>query len=268
MPSAADPARFARQITLPGVGLGGQERLTDARVLVIGAGSLGSAVLPTLAAAGVGTLGIVDDDTVELSNLHRQTLHTTADVGRLKVDSAADRLAGIVAGTLDAHAVRFTEANAADLAAEFDLLVDGSDNFETRYLANDTARALGIPLVWGSIAQYGGHVGVVLPGDGPDYRDLFPVQPDPSSVITCAGGGVLPSVCGVVGSLMATEVLKLLAGLGDPLSGRVTSYDALTGRFREVAFSPDPDRPDRRADTSAPSRAESPSRPQPPSRPQ
>src|SRR4051794_27117140 len=242
MHSVSDAARFARQITLPGIGLDGQERLAAARVLVIGAGGLGSAALPILAAAGVGALGIVDDDTVEVSNLHRQTLHTTADVGRLKVDSAADRLAGIAAGTLDIHAVRFTAENAADLAAAFDVLVDGSDNFETRYLANDTARALGIPLVWGAIAQYGGHVGVVLPGDGPDYRDLFPVQPDPSAVITCADGGVLPSVCGVVGSLMATEVLKPLAGLGDPLSGRVTSYDALTGRFREVAFRPDPDR--------------------------
>jgi len=242
MPSAPDRARFARQITLPGIGLSGQERLAAARVLVIGAGGLGSAVLPTLAAAGVGTLGIVDDDAVEVSNLHRQTLHTGADVGRLKVESAADRLAGIAAGTVETHAVRLTAENAAELLAEYDLLVDGSDNFATRYLANDTARAAGVPLVWGAISQYGGHVGVVLPGEGPDYRDLFPVEPDPSSVLTCADGGVLPSVCGVVGGLMATEVLKLLAGLGRPLSGRVTSYDALTGRFREVAFKPDPDR--------------------------
>ncbi|WP_210506324.1 ThiF family adenylyltransferase [Naasia sp. SYSU D00057] len=242
MPSAPDRARFARQITLPGVGLSGQERLASARVLVIGAGGLGSAVLPTLAAAGVGTLGVVDDDVVEVSNLHRQTLHTAADVGRRKVDSAADRLHGIASGAVTTHAVRLTAANAAELVAGYDLLVDGSDNFATRYLANDTARAAGIPLVWGAISQYGGHVGVVLPAEGPDYRDLFPVEPDPSSVLTCAEGGVLPSVCGVVGGLMATEVLKLLAGLGRPLSGRVTSYDALTGRFREVAFRADPDR--------------------------
>src|SRR4051812_9649160 len=263
MPSVSDAARFARQITLPGIGLDGQERLAAARVLVIGAGGLGSAVLPILAAAGVGALGIVDDDAVEVSNLHRQTLHTAADVGRLKVDSAADRLAGIAAGSIEPHAVRLTPENAADLVTRYDVVVDGSDNFATRYLANDTARAAGVPLVWGAIAQYGGHVGVGLPGEGPDYRDLFPDEPDPSSVLTCAEGGVLPSVCGVVGSLMATEVLKLLAGLGQPLSGRITSYDALTGRFREVAFAPDPDRP-----TGIPARARVESRNPPPSRPQ
>src|SRR3954470_20500777 len=172
--TSPDELRFLRQTTLPGFGTQGQARLSRARVLVIGAGGLGSAVLPILAAAGVGALGIVDDDAVEVSNLHRQTLHTAADVGRLKVDSAADRLAGIAAGSIEPHAVRLTPENAADLVTRYDVVVDGSDNFATRYLANDTARAAGVPLVWGAIAQYGGHVGVVLPGEGPDYRDLFP----------------------------------------------------------------------------------------------
>lgn len=241
MTSLLDRARFARQIALPGFGAQGQDRLERARVLVIGAGGLGSAVLPILAAAGVGKLGVVDDDVVEPSNLHRQILHTAADVGRLKVDSAVERLAALATGTVTEHPVRLLDTNAADLAHAYDLIVDGSDNFETRYLANDTARALGIPLVWGAVAQYGGQIGVVLP-TGPDYRDLFPVPPDPGSVITCADGGVLPSVCGVIGALMATEVLKLLGSVGEPLSGRVTTYDALSGRFREVAFASDPER--------------------------
>lgn len=242
MTSIPDALRFARQTTLPGFGAAGQQRLSQARVLVIGAGGLGSAVLPILAAAGVGGIGIVDDDVVEATNLHRQTLHTASDIGRLKVDSAADRLAPLATGTVTMHPVRLTEGNAEALARSHDLILDGSDNFETRYLANDTARALGIPLVWGAVSQYGGQVGVVLGSEGPDYRDLFPVLPDPDSILTCADGGVLPSVCGVVGALMATEALKLLSGLGEPLSGRVTSYDALTGRFREVAFARDPDR--------------------------
>ncbi|WP_210480791.1 ThiF family adenylyltransferase [Naasia sp. SYSU D00948] len=247
MPAAPDPARFARQLVLPGLGLDGQGRIAAARVLVLGAGGLGSAVLPVLASGGVGTLGIVDDDVVELSNLHRQTLHTAADVGRRKVDSTAERLTPLATGTLRLHAVRFTKENARDIAADYDLVVDGSDNFETRYLANDTAVAAGIPLVWGAVSQFGGHVGAVIPGAGPDYRDLFPVQPDPSSVLSCAEGGVLPSVCGVIGSLMATEVLKILTGLGRPLSGRVTSYDGLSGRFREVEFRADTDAAERDA---------------------
>jgi molybdopterin/thiamine biosynthesis adenylyltransferase/rhodanese-related sulfurtransferase len=258
MTSVPHALRFARQTTLPGFGAAGQERLASARVLVIGAGGLGSAVLPILAAAGVGGLGIVDDDVVEATNLHRQTLHTASDIGRLKVDSAADRLAPLATGTVTMHPVRLTPSNAEALARSHDLILDGSDNFETRYLANDTARSLGIPLVWGAVSQYGGQVGVVLSGEGPDYRDLFPVPPDPDSILTCADGGVLPSVCGVVGALMATEALKLLSGLGEPLSGRVTSYDALTGRFREVAFARDPERTD--APAAAPASAAAPAR--------
>ncbi|BDZ46245.1 ThiF family adenylyltransferase [Naasia aerilata] len=253
MTSVPDALRFVRQTTLPGFGAAGQQRLSEARVLVIGAGGLGSAVLPILAAAGVGGIGVVDDDLVEATNLHRQTLHTAADIGRLKVDSANDRLVPLATGTVTLHPVRLTEGNAPTLARAYDLILDGSDNFETRYLANDTARSLGIPLVWGAVSQYGGQVGVVLAAEGPDYRDLFPVPPDPDSILTCADGGVLPSVCGVVGALMATEALKLLSGLGEPLSGRVTSYDALTGRFREVGFGPDPDRvPASAAPTSEP----------------
>ncbi len=179
MAAFPDPARFARQLVLPGVGLEGQERIARARVLVLGAGGLGSAVLPILAGAGVGTIGIVDDDVVELTNLHRQTLHTAADVGRLKVDSAADRLRPIAAGAVELHAVRFAPENARDLAAGYDVLVDGSDNFETRYLVNDTAVRLRKPVVHGSIFRFEGMLSTFIPYEGPCYRCLFPEPPPP-----------------------------------------------------------------------------------------
>lgn len=238
MTAAPDP-RFVRQTILPGFGAAGQASLESAAVLVLGAGGLGSAVLPTLAAAGIGTIGIVDDDTVERSNLHRQTLHTAEDLGRYKTHSATDRLRPITPGTVVAHTERFTAANAERLAADYDVIVDGTDNFETRYLANDVAVRLGIPLVWGALSQFSGHAGVVPPG-GPDYRDLFPDPPD--SVLSCEAGGVLPSVCAVIGGILATETLKVLTGIGKPLTGRVTTYDARTGVFREVPFQRDPAR--------------------------
>ena len=234
------PARHSRQVALPGFGAAAQQRLAEARVLVIGAGGLGSPVIMALAAAGVGTLGIVDDDAVDLSNLHRQLIHGTADIGRDKVASAADSVAAIDPGiAVEAHSARLDSTNALELFASYDLIVDGSDNFPTRYLAADAATLLGLPLVWGAVSQYSGQVGVAAPG-GPGYRDLFPTPPSPGSVLSCEEGGVLPTVCGVIGAIMAGEVIKLVTGVGTPLIGRVTTYDALGGGFRELSFERDP----------------------------
>jgi len=240
-----DASRHARQLALPGFGAAAQDALGRARVLVIGAGGLGSVLLPQLVGSGLATgpggrLGIVDDDLVELSNLHRQHLHGTADVGRSKVDSAAERLRALdPAVSIVSHRERFTSENALALLADYDLLVDGSDGFATRYLAADAATLRGIPLVWGAVLQYGGQTGA-CPVGGPGYRDLFPAPPAPDAVLDCATGGVLPSVCGVIGAIMAGQVMTLLTGVGDALIGRVTTYDARTGRFRELPFGHDP----------------------------
>ncbi len=240
-----DPARYARQLALPGFGAAELAALGRARVLVIGAGGLGSVVLPQLVGAGVGAgpggrIGIVDDDVVELSNLHRQTLHGEGDLGRRKVDSAAERLTALNASTtIVRHAERFSRDTALALLAGYDLLVDGSDGFATRYLAADAAVLARVPLVWGAVLQYDGQVGV-SPVGGPGYRDLFPQRPDPASVLDCATGGVLPSVCGVIGSIMAAQVVTLLTGIGESLIGRVTTYDARSGRFRELTYRHDP----------------------------
>ncbi len=240
-----DPTRHARQLVLPGFGETAQRALTTARVLVIGAGGLGSAVLPQLVGAGVATaeggrLGIIDDDVVALSNLHRQHLHTTADLGRLKVESAAERMLALdPAVRLTLYRDRFRAETALALLADYDLLVDGSDGFATRYLAADAAALRGIPLVWGSVLQFDGQVGVA-PVGGPGFRDLFP-QPPTGEVLDCATGGVLPVVCGVIGSLMAAQVIALITGVGTPLIGRVTTYNARTGRLREVAYGHDPE---------------------------
>jgi molybdopterin/thiamine biosynthesis adenylyltransferase/rhodanese-related sulfurtransferase len=234
-------ARYSRQVALPGFGDAGQRRLRSARVLVIGAGGLGSTVIPSLAGAGVGRLGIVDDDRVELSNLHRQHIHGTADVGSSKARSAA---ASVAALTPDSEVTvieeRLTGSNALELFAGYDVVIDGSDNFPTRYLANDAAVITGIPLVWGAVSQYGGQAGVAWAERGPQYRDLFPVPPAPGSVLSCEAGGVLPTTVGVIGSLMATEAIKIITGVGAPLIGRVTIFDALTGSFRSLDYEPDP----------------------------
>ena len=229
-----DP-RYSRQLVLPGFGEVAQQRLQQARVLVIGAGGLGSHVLPALAAAGVGTIGIVDDDTVELSNLPRQLVHGTEDVGTAKLQSAAASIRRLNSTAVVLHEQRLTADAALPLFGEYDLVVDGSDNFPTRYLAADAATLAGIPLVWGAVSQYGGQASVALPG-GPGYRDLFPSPPPPGSVDSCEVGGVLPTTVGIIGAIMATEVIKVLTGVGRPLSGRVTTYDALSGSFRELAF--------------------------------
>jgi len=239
-----DSPRFLRQRVLDGFGADAQRRLADAHVLVIGAGGLGSTVIPALAAAGVGTISIIDDDTVEPSNLARQTIHGIADVGRPKVDSAADAVARLAPDTtVIRHNARFVESNSFDLLLDADLVIDGSDNFATRYAANDAAAIRGIPLVWGSAAQYSGQAGVAWDEKGVDYRDLFPVQPSDDEALSCELVGVLPTVCAVIGAMMAGEALKLITGVGEPLIGRVASFDALTGTTREIEYRRDPDAP-------------------------
>ncbi len=230
-------ARFSRQLMLPGFGELAQRRLAAARVLVVGAGGLGSTLVPQLAGAGVGTIGIADDDTVELSNLHRQLSHGVADVGRPKVDSLAETVAAIDPECrVVRHGERLTAANIRGILAGYDLIVDGSDNFPTRYLTNDAAVLAGIPLVWGAILRFHGQAGVSWNVHGPTYRDLFPVPPTPDEVLSCELGGVLPSLCATIGSLMATEVVKLITGVGELLLGRVITIDALTGRSREISY--------------------------------
>lgn len=243
-PVDPDSPRFLRQRVLAGFGPDAQRALADAHVLVIGAGGLGSAVITALAAAGVGTIAVIDDDTVEASNLARQTIHGVADVGRPKVDSAADAVARLSPDTVVIrHNARFVDENSFELLLDADLLIDGSDNFATRYLANDAAEIRGIPLVWGSAAQYAGQLGVAWDERGVDYRDLFPVQPDDDAALSCELVGVLPTVCAVIGAMMAGEAIKLLTGIGEPLIGRVASFDALTGTTREIAYARDPDAP-------------------------
>ncbi|MBN9177532.1 MAG: ThiF family adenylyltransferase [Microbacterium sp.] len=236
-------ARYGRQLALPGFGELAQRRLRAARVLVIGAGGLGSAVAPALVGAGVGAIGIIDDDAVELSNLHRQLSHGVADIGRPKVDSLRDTLRAIDPDiVVEVHRVRATSATLPGILASYDLLIDGSDNFATRYLAADAAQLAGVPLVWGSILRFQGQVGVSGPGHGPGYRDLFAAPPDElaeGEVLSCEIGGVLPSLCTAVGSFLATEAIKLITGIGEPLIGRVLFYDALTARTREIAYAAD-----------------------------
>lgn len=240
-----DPAvpRFARQRILAGFGAEGQQRLAEAHVLVVGAGGLGHALLPVLTGAGVGILTIVDDDTVADSNLHRQTLFTPEDVGRSKAEAAAAALSRLNPDTeFRVLTRRFAPGATLDLLLDVDVLVDATDNPATRYLANDAAALRGIPLVWGSALAYAGQVGVAWDEKGVDYRDLFP-QGDDAPGDTCEIVGVLPSVPAVIGAMMATEVLKLVTGVGEPLLGRVAAYDALTGRTREIEYRRDPDAP-------------------------
>ncbi|HEV7956390.1 MAG: moeB [Microbacteriaceae bacterium] len=237
--SVEQVSRASRHLMLPGLGLLGQRRLAAARVLVIGAGGLGSPVLQYLAAAGIGVIGIVDFDTVDLSNLQRQVIHGTADVGELKTVSAARSIAALnPLVDVVRHSVRLDRDNALDLFSAYDLVIDGSDNFATRYLANDAAAILGKPYVWGSVYRFDGQVTVFwesAPDDrGLDYRDLHPVPPAPGEVLSCDEAGVLGAVCATIGAMMATEAMKLITGLGEPLLGRVQILDALAGDWREV----------------------------------
>ncbi len=232
---------------LPGFGLSGQRRLAAAKVLVIGAGGLGSPVLQYLAAAGVGTIGIVDFDTVDLSNLQRQVIHRTASIGEPKTASAARAIAELnPLVTVVEHAVRLGAGNAVQVFSGYDLVIDGSDNFATRYLANDAAAILGKPYVWGSVFRFDGQVTVFWEsapdGRSLDYRDLHPVPPAPGEVLSCDEAGVLGAVCASIGSMMATEAIKLITGIGEPLLGRIQILDALAGGWREVRLSRRPGR--------------------------
>ena len=237
-------ARYSRHLIMPEVGVEGQLKLKAARVLCIGAGGLGSPVALYLAAAGVGTLGIVDFDEVDFSNLQRQIIHGTPDVGRPKLESARARLAALNPEvTVVPHAVALSSRNALGLFADYDLVVDGTDNFPTRYLVNDACVLSGKPNVYGSISRFEGQASVFAAPDGPCYRCMFPEPPPPGLVPSCAEGGVLGILPGVVGTLQATEAIKLILGVGEPLIGRFLLFDALKMRFRELKVRRDPDCP-------------------------
>jgi molybdopterin/thiamine biosynthesis adenylyltransferase/rhodanese-related sulfurtransferase len=238
-----DLRRYSRHLLIPEVGLRGQEALARARVLVVGAGGLGAPVLQYLAAAGVGRLGVMDDDTVDITNLQRQVVYATSDVGRSKVEAAAERIARLNPEVaVDPIPVRFETGNARELVRLYDVVVDATDTFEARYLINDACRLEGRPDVYGSIFRFDGQLSVFAPG-GPCYRCLFPEPPPAGSVPTCAEGGVLGVLAGLVGTWQAAEVLKLILGIGEPLAGRLLLVDSLGARVREIALAVDPDCP-------------------------
>jgi len=233
--------RYSRHLILPDVALDGQQRIKAARVLLIGAGGLGSPAALYLAAAGVGTLGLVDFDVVDVTNLQRQVLHGTSAVGQSKLDSARERIADLNPNVrVETHETRLTSANALEILREYDVIVDGTDNFATRYLTNDACVLLGKPNVYGSIFRFEGQASVFAMPDGPCYRCLFPNPPPPGLVQSCAEGGVLGVLPGVVGSIQATEALKLALGIGDPLVGRLLLFDALAASFTEINLRRDP----------------------------
>ena len=241
--SPAELVRYARHLLIPQVGLAGQARLKHSSVLLIGAGGLGSPAALYLAAAGVGRLGVVDPDTVDASNLQRQILHGESWLGKPKLESAVARLREINPHVVvEPHPVRFSPANALDLAAGYDILLDGSDNFPTRFLSNDAAFFQRKPLVFGAIHRFEGQVGVFAPHlGGPCYRCMVPDLPPPGAVPSCAEAGVLGVLPGVIGALQATEALKLLLGIGAPPLGRLLCYDALRSEFRHLRLGRDPD---------------------------
>jgi molybdopterin/thiamine biosynthesis adenylyltransferase/rhodanese-related sulfurtransferase len=229
--------RYARQLVLPEVGVHGQERLRAARVLIVGAGGLGSPAALYLAAAGVGTIGLVDSDAVELSNLHRQILHRTADVGRAKTASASDSIAELNPHvTVQVHHERLDADRAPGLLADFDVVLDGSDNYATRYAINDACVQLRTPWVYGSVERFAGQVATFAGGGRPCYRCIYPEAPAPGATASCEEIGVLGAVPGVVGALQATEALKLLLEIGMPLTGRLQQLDFLRGEWRTIAF--------------------------------
>ncbi|MEI6252640.1 MAG: adenylyltransferase/sulfurtransferase MoeZ [Mycobacteriaceae bacterium] len=249
----AEVARYSRHLLLPDLGPDGQKRLKNARILVVGAGGLGSPALLYLAAAGVGTLGIVDFDVVEESNLQRQIIHGQSDIGRLKAQSARDAIAELnPLITVRLHEFRLEPDNAVDLFAQYDLILDGTDNFATRYLVNDAAVLAHKPYIWGSIYRFEGQVAVFWEDapDGPDgqqralnYRDLYPEPPPPGLVPSCAEGGVLGILCASIASVMGTEAIKLITGIGEPLLGRLLIYDALAMSYRTITVRKDPAAP-------------------------
>jgi adenylyltransferase/sulfurtransferase len=242
--SQQEVARYSRHLIMPEVGVDGQKRLKAASVLLVGAGGLGSPLALYLAAAGVGRLGLVDFDVVDFSNLQRQVLHGTSDVGRPKLQSARDRIAAINPEVrVDLYETHLTSANAFDLIRPYDLVIDGTDNFPTRYLVNDACVLLGRPNVYGSIFRFEGQASVFYPGKGPCYRCLYPEPPPPGEVPSCAEGGVLGILPGLIGCIQATEGVKLLLGRGKPLIGRLLLYDALQMTFREFKVRRNPQCP-------------------------
>jgi sulfur-carrier protein adenylyltransferase/sulfurtransferase len=251
LPPLVDPAadlsvdevrRYSRHLIIPDVAMAGQKRLKAAKVLVVGAGGLGSPALMYLAAAGVGTLGVIDYDTVDESNLQRQIIHGQSDVGRPKAESARDSVREInPLIEVVVHTERLDSSNVMEIFAEYDLIVDGTDNFATRYLVNDACVLLGKPYVWGSIYRFDGQASVFWAEHGPCYRCLYPEPPPPGMVPSCAEGGVLGVLCASIGSIQVTEAIKLLTGIGEPLVGRLMIYDALDMNYRTVKVRKDPD---------------------------
>jgi molybdopterin/thiamine biosynthesis adenylyltransferase/rhodanese-related sulfurtransferase len=225
--------RYSRQILLPEFGIGGQERLKNARVLIVGAGGLGSPAALYLAAMGVGTIGIIDDDTVVISNLHRQILYRDSDVGQSKATLAESRLSEInPSTTIRSFDKRLTPENVIKILKAFDFVLDGTDNFSTRYLVNDACLVLGIPLISASILKFEGQLTVLCANNGPCYRCLFPEPPNAADAPSCAEAGVMGALAGVMGTMMAMEAIKIIAGIGEPLSGRIMIYDALNANVR------------------------------------
>jgi sulfur-carrier protein adenylyltransferase/sulfurtransferase len=236
--------RYSRHLIIPDVGMTGQKRLKNARVLCVGAGGLGSPALLYLAAAGVGTLGIVDFDVVDESNLQRQIIHGQSDVGRSKAESARDSIVEINPYVnVIVHQERLDSDNAMQIFADYDLIVDGTDNFATRYLVNDACVLLGKPYVWGSIYRFDGQASVFWAEYGPCYRCLYPEPPPPGMVPSCAEGGVLGVLCASIGSIQVNEAIKLITGIGEPLAGRLMIYDALEMTYRSVKVRKDPECP-------------------------
>jgi adenylyltransferase/sulfurtransferase len=236
--------RYSRHLILPEVGVEGQLKLKNARVLLVGTGGLGAPLALYLSAAGVGTLGLVDFDVVERSNLQRQVIHGTGDIGRKKIESAAASIAAINPNVrVERHELALSSENALDIIKNYEIVADGTDNFPTRYLVNDACVLLGKPNVYGSIFRFEGQASVFAAADAPCYRCLYPEPPPPGLVPSCAEGGVLGILPGVVGLIQATEVVKLILGLGESLQGRLLLYDALAMRFRELKLRKDPDCP-------------------------
>jgi sulfur-carrier protein adenylyltransferase/sulfurtransferase len=240
--SREEIARYSRHLIIPDLAMDGQKRLRSASVLLIGAGGLGSPNAMYLAAAGVGHLGLIDFDVVDASNLQRQVIHGTSDIGRSKLESARDKIAEINPGVrVTLHNTRLSSENARELIRDYDLVVDGSDNFPTRYLVNDACVLEGKPYVWGSIYRFDGQASVFWAEHGPCYRCLYPEPPPPGMVPSCAEGGVLGVLCATVGSIQANEAVKLITGMGEPLVGRLIIYDALELSFKDIRVRKDPD---------------------------
>lgn len=240
----AQRSRYSRHVLIPEVGEEGQLRLLDSRVLLIGAGGLGSPAAYYLAAAGVGTIGLVDDDVVDASNLQRQIIHTTDRVGMLKGESARTAITALNPDVqVNVHATRVNRDNVLDIISGYDLIVDGADNFPTRYLLSDASLMTRIPLVHASILRFEGHASVFLPYEGPCYRCIFPEPPPPDLAPSCGEAGVLGVLCGVMGNIQANEAIKVLLGIGDPLAGRLLIYDALGMTFTELKVRRDPQCP-------------------------